>query len=507
VSSPRTYTGWSPEKVGSFFGMTGRQVTVVMVAILPPLTAVGRSHWGTAAKLLPITLAVVALIVVPIRRRKAYRWLADFTSFQIGRAMGWSMWRSNAASGAASSEELARVDLPGVLASLRTYDGPPFGPQQRRVCVIHQPHEGLWLATARCTHPGIGGADEMMRDGYAAGLGGMLAAAAESEDVVRLSTLIRTVPDDGAERAAWVADNEMADLPDVVRIASAEIEASTINASVRHELFVSVGISEQRIHKSAGEAGGGVDGRARVLYRHLGEVEAQLRGLGVTQVDWLTSQGLAGAIRTGFNPAEAAGMEAARQEQARGRSTVTGVPMGAAGPAKAPAPSPRRYVHDAFTTVSYAVMLPKRPTRVGSLSRILTPSVPGERRTLALHYEPFAPGKADKQMDHDIWGAEMAEDLKTTRGFRLTRREKRRSADAARRDQQMMMGHTLVRVAGAAAVTVPSGHGIEDAASRFEASARAAGFQLLRLDLAQDSGFAAAVLPVGVGLPSRGWRK
>ena len=36
---------------------------------------------------------------------------------------------------------------------------------------------------------------------------------------------------------------------------------------------------------------------------------------------------------------------------------------------------------------------------------------------------------------------------------------------------------------------------------------RAAGFQLLRLDLAQDSGFAAAVLPVGVGLPSRGWRK
>ena len=199
-------------------------------------------------------------------------------------------------------------------------------------------------------------------------------------------------------------------------------------------------------------------------------------------------------------------MEAARQEQARGRATVTSVPMGAAGPTNAPPSSGLRYIHDAFTTVSYAVLLPKRPTQVGSLQRILTPSVSGERRTLALHYEPFSPGKADRQMDHDIWGAEMAEDLKTTRGFRLTRREKRRSADAARRDQQMMMGHTLVRVAGAAAVTVPSNHAVEDAASRFEASARAAGFQLLRLDLAQDSGFAAAVLPVGVGLPTRGLR-
>jgi hypothetical protein len=506
VSQPRTYTGWSPEKVGLIFGLTGFQATAVLLAILPPLAAVGQSRWLAAAQVLPVTVAVMALVVVPIRRRPAYRWLADFASFQIGRAMGWSMWRSNASSGAASSEELRRPDLPGVLASLRTYDGPPFGPLQTRVCVISQPHEGLWLATARCAHPGIGGADQGMRDGYAAGLGGMLAAAAESEDIVRLSTMIRTVPDDGAERAAWVADHEIANVPEVVREATAQIESSTINASVRHELFVTVGVSEQRIRKAAVEAGGGADGRARVLYRHLGEVEAQLRGLGVTQVDWLTSEALAGAIRTGFNPAEAAGMEAARQEQARGRATVTSVPMGAAGPTNAPPPSGRRYIHDAFTTVSYAVLLPKRPTQVGSLQRILTPSVSGERRTLALHYEPFSPGKADRQMDHDIWGAEMAEDLKTTRGFRLTRREKRRSSDAARRDQQMMMGHTLVRVAGAAAVTVPSNHAVEDAASRFEASARAAGFQLLRLDLAQDSGFAAAVLPVGVGLPTRGLR-
>lgn len=507
MSTGQTYTGWSPEKVGSYFGLTGFQAAGAVMALLPPLAAIGRAQWLDALKLLPLSILVVAVLVIPIRRRPAYRWLAHFVSYQMGSAMGWSMWRSHAATGAATSEDLSRVDLPGVLASLRTYDGPPFGPLQTRVCVLHHPHDGLWMATARCHHPGIAGADEGTRDGYAAGLGGMLAAAAESEDVVRLSTLIRTVPDDGAERAAWVADHEVGDLPRVVREAAAEIEASTISASVRHEVFVTVGISESRIRKAAGEAGGGPDGRARVLYRHLGEIETQLRGLGVTRVDWLTSHGVAEAIRTGFNPADAAGLEAARQEQSRGRATVTGVPLGAAGPTHAPTPGARRYVHDAFTTVSYAVLLPKRPTKVGSLSRILTPSAPGERRTLALHYEPFSPSKADKQMDHDIWGSEMAMEFKRTRGFRVSRRERRRSQETARRDAQMSMGHTLVRVAGAAAVTVPSGTPVEDAAARFEASARAAGFQLQRLDLAQDSGFAAAALPLGIGLPERGARQ
>jgi hypothetical protein len=42
---------------------------------------------------------------------------------------------------------------------------------------------------------------------------------------------------------------------------------------------------------------------------------------------------------------------------------------------------------------------------------------------------------------------------------------------------------------------------------RLDASIRMSGFIPLRLDLAQDSGFAAAAIPLGVGLPrARGWR-
>ena len=61
----------------------------------------------------------------------------------------------------------------------------------------------------------------------------------------------------------------------------------------------------------------------------------------------------------------------------------------------------------------------------------------------------------------------------------------------------------MVRVAAAASLTVASERDVEDHAASFEAAARPSGYTLLRLDLAQDSGFVAAALPVGVGLTDK----
>jgi hypothetical protein len=50
---------------------------------------------------------------------------------------------------------------------------------------------------------------------------------------------------------------------------------------------------------------------------------------------------------------------------------------------------------------------------------------------------------------------------------------------------------------------VPADWDVAEAAQRMEASIRGAGFHPLRLDLAHDAGFAAAAVPLGVGLPGR----
>ena len=501
-----TYEGWRRERLGAFAGLTGAQVCLVGVLALPVLVAMGRSRWLQVAELLPVTLVGMALVAIPVRGRPAARWLVDLGLFHLARATGWSRWRSTAATGAATPDELAQADLPGVIAGLRTHDGPPFGPLGSRVCLLQDPRSGRWSATAKLAHPGVAAVDETTRDGDATELGNLLAAAADSEQVAGLSLLIRTVPDDGAERAAWVADHEAVDAPDLVVRTARQLEASIVAASVRHEVFLTVSVSEAKVRRAARDAGGGAVGRARVLYRYLGELEQRLRAIGVTDLTWLTSTEIATTIRTGYNLADAAGLARAAHASRRGLRVETGTLPGAAGPATAPAPASRAYDHDSYTTVSYALLLPKRATTVGALARLLAPASPGERRCLALHYEPLPPSRANRQIDRDTWAAEIAVDVKAKRGFRVPRRDRKRLADVAEQERQLARGHSLVRVAGAAAVTVPTTAGVEDAAAGFEGSARAAGFQLLRLDLAQDSGFVAAVLPLGIGLPKRGER-
>ncbi len=505
-TTPATYEGWRRERLGVFAGLSGGQAAVVGLLVLPVLVSVGRSRWLQVVELLPVTVLGVALVAVPVRGRPAVRWLRDLLLFALGRATGWSAWRSIAATGAATPEDLTSPDLPGVIAGLRLHEGPPFGALGVRVCVVQDPRPGRWTAVAQLSHPGVAAADEATRDGYAAELGGLLAAAADSEYIAALSLMIRTVPDDGAERAAWVADHETGDVPAVVVRAGRRLEASVVAASVRHEVFLTVSVAESRVRRAARDASGGAAGRARVLYRYLGEIEQRLLAVGVTDVKWLDSAGLATALRTGYNLADAAALARAAQAERRGAAVSSGTLVGAAGPANAGAPATRSYTHDAFTTVSYALLLPKRPTTVAALSRVLAPASVGERRCLALHYEPLPPGRADRQIDRDTWAAEMAVEVRAKRGFRVPRRDRKRLTDVAEQESQLARGHSLVRVAGAAAVTVPAGGAIEDAAAAFEGSARAAGYQLLRLDLAQDSGFVAAVLPLGVGLPKRGTR-
>jgi hypothetical protein len=504
-SQTRLYGGWRRDRFGWFMGLSGGQLLLVALCLVPPMLALSRSRWAATAELVPLSAAGIVLIAVPVHGRPAARWLADLTLFLIGRAMGWSMWRSQAATGAATPDQLRQLDLPGVLARLRMHDGPPQGPLLKRVCVIQDAHR--WSATARCTHPGLGAADQAVRDGYADQLGSMLAATARSGGIARVSILVRTVPDDGAERAAWVADHQVTTAPEVVRLATAQIEASVMAGAVRHEVFVTVGVDETAaLRRAAREAGGGVTGRARVLARHLQEVEQRLRAMGCTQVTWLDSEEMAAAIRTGYSPAAAGVIEAARQQAARGRSTMTGTLPGAAGPTIAPLPAARVYTHDAYATVSYALLLPDLPTQVGALARALIPSTPGERRCLALHYEPLDPEKSAKKVQKEVWATHMAETEKERRGFRVDQAQKRRHAETLAAENQIAAGHTMVRIAGAAAITVPADWSVNDHAARLEADARACQYELRRLDLAQDVGMVAACLPLGVGLPGRGDR-
>jgi hypothetical protein len=99
--------------------------------------------------------------------------------------------------------------------------------------------------------------------------------------------------------------------------------------------------------------------------------------------------------------------------------------------------------------------------------------------------------------------SEMASEIRRRGGFRERASHRHASARVEGQDVRLADGNALLRVGIAAAVTVPNTWSISDYGRRLESNITGCGFKPLRLDLAQDSAFAAACIPLGIGLPRR----
>ncbi|WP_329060466.1 SCO6880 family protein [Amycolatopsis sp. NBC_01480] len=487
-TGPRVYTGLARrEHAGWLLGVQPGQAAACVLLALPVVAILSAGDFTGALAAAAGCGPAIALVVVPVRGRPAARWLAHLLLFQVGIALGWSRWQSKASAGHAVDP--AQPDLPGTLTRLRFPEGPPMR-DLGRICLIHDTAEGRWGATAKLVHSGVGMLSEAQCQQLANRLGNLLATLAHSEVIDRMSLVVRTVPDTGVEYAAWCASHEAPDVPAAVRRAARELDRTVGAVSVRHEVFVTFTGPEDALRRPAAAAGGGVDGRAVVLYRVLDGLEDKLRALGAQRITWLSGGGLAEAIRTGFNPATAASLAARR----------AGVPWAAAGPGRAPSPTARVYQHDGFATVSYAVLMPEAGTLFGSLGGLLAVRTAGERRSLAIHYETLSPRRARRVVRAGRFRVGVVRDVKRSKGFNGTAADTRSASGARAQENAVAAGHGLVRFAVAAAVSVPAEWAVEDHAARMENDI-AGRFQLLRMDLAQDSGFVTAVLPVGIGLP------
>jgi hypothetical protein len=481
------------ERVGWIMGLTPVQAITCVGLATPVLLSFSAGLWQRALLLAGTNTLAAALVVIPVHGRPALRWLGDLARHQTGVATGWSAWQSAAAAGVPGPD--GEPDLPGVLARIQFPDGPAFR-IQGRVCLIHDTADGRWGATASLTHSGVGMLSDAECDRLAARLGNLLVGIGHRDVIDRLSLLVRTVPDDGTEHQVWTDAHRVAGAPALAVRAAAELDAAIGAVAVRHELFLTVSGTETALRRPAAAAGGGIIGRACALYRALDGIEDAVKALGVTGLSWLSSPALAAAIRTGFNPATAAGLH----HETLTRPDTPGLPMSLAGPTRAPAPAARSYVHDGFTTVTYSVLMPEAGTRFGSLAPLLAVKTPGERRTLAIHYEVLGAAASARAVRGNRFRANVVTDYKARKGFTTTAMDERAAGGAWAQEHAVAAGHAMVRYAPVCAVTVPSDWNVEDHAARLENDA-AGRFRLLRLELAQDTAFVAACLPLGCGLP------
>jgi len=499
------YGDYTRDRTGWFFGMSGPALALILVAALPGLAAINAGRWLVLAVWTPGWVLLVAVAAVPVRGRSATGWAIALILHGLGAAMGWTRWQSRAAAGVCG--DLGQADLPGVLAGIHIHDGPPAGVAMTRVAVVQNHSARTWAAVAQIVHPGIGLVEPADRNRMGAGLAQLAEIASRTELIDLVAIQVRTIPDDGAERAAWVHVHRRAGGPDLARQVNDLLGQMLTPASVRTEAFVTIVVGEDRIARPARQAGGGIEGRARVLHGAMAEVESRLRAaMGCTEVTWLDSPALAVAIRTGFAPGERAGLIAAQVGARSDLGMATGIPLAAAGPTQAAAEM-RHYNHDAWSSVTDTILLPARGAILGALAPVLAPSAPGERRALTVFFPAMGAAVADRLSRQAEMSAITGSELHRATGRLARAKQRRAQARALGLDEKLAKGRALVRPCAAATVTVPNTWAVSEFGRRLDASIRIPGFIPLRLDLAQDSGFAAAAIPLGVGLPRiKGWR-
>jgi len=120
---------------------------------------------------------------------------------------------------------------------------------------------------------------------------------------------------------------------------------------------------------------------------------------------------------------------------------------------------------------------------------------------LTVFYPAMGQGKADRLSQRAEMSAITGSELRRATGRLARAKQRRAQARALGLDEKLAKGRALVRPCAAATVTVPNTWAVAEFGRRLDASIRIPGFIPLRLDLAQDSGFAAAAIPLGVGLP------
>ena len=496
------FNDYVPAKRGWLLGMTVPQWLVMGTCLLAVAAAFSRQAWALTALLIVVWVVVGVLLLLPVRGRSAIGWVGAWTSHAMSSVTGLSVWRSRAAQGRAGASDVA--DLPGALTSIEVHEGAPSGAEMRRTAIVQDHVTRTWAISASVSHPGILLRDSDERMGRARGLTSLIDQMAVGETVSEIIAIVRTIPDDGAERAQWVRDHAAVSAPAGAAGVVRELEEALTGVSVRHEAFVTAVVEESVLAKQAREAGRGITGRSRVLNDVAGELTGALMGgVGMEHVRWMTSPELAVATRTGFAPGDRAAVIDALAERARNPQVNADVPWAHAGPSTADA-AVRHYAHDAWHSVSVTLQLPDRGAAMGALLPVLTPSEPDERRALAVVW----PIKTMQQADRETRLSEGMADLGDGLNEKLKRTSRAKDRQAAQRtrdlDVKQAQGNSLTAPHAVATITVPKTKSAADAGRRLEAAVRRAGFAPLRLDVSHDVAFCASVVPMGLNLARKG---
>ncbi|MFC8501279.1 SCO6880 family protein [Pedococcus sp. NPDC057267] len=455
---------------GLLLGLSGIRVACLAIAIATMVGGLVTAGQAGLAETAPAWVAFAALTFGRWQERPAAEALLTAAHFLARRAMRQSRFRARID----RPRPVGTLALPGDAASLRFHLDPTTG-----AAMVHDPHAHTLTAVAHVSHPAyvLMSADEQARRVH--GWGRALASLAATGTGTRIQVLETTLPDAGAGITSWWETQGARDGGWAAEQYE-ELMRTVVPATATHRTLVAVGLDLRRARTHLWQAGRGIAAAAGFLRQEMTAFEAGLRAADLTMTGWLDEPGLAGVLRTAYDPAhEPDGMA--------GQLATAG-----------PVAVDEHWDHLRHDTGHSAVLWVSQWPRTEAPTFFLHALVfqPGVRKTISLTLEPLPVEQAMR----DIRKAKVEYVTDAAQKARLgalaDAADAQEHSDVLERERALLAGHADVRLTGLITITAADRDALEAAVAEVSRAAIHCGCETRRVHGRQARAFAAAALPL-----------
>lgn len=320
------------------------------------------------------------------------------------------------------------------------------------------------------------------------------ALSARSSLLTRFQQLDRTGRRDDDALATYYATNRNPAVSPEADASYTALLRQAAPAAQSHEMLLCAALDGLRARRRVAAAGGGIEGRCRVVVEEMAKLIPALEEMGLRVGEPLTADGVWALFRAAVDPAE-------RARTARRR--FGGRPSPDSALALARDDSWNTYRTDGTYARTYWIeQYPRVPVKGDFLSPLLATCKRPRSVSIVL---AAVNGKASRQRAERAVSGHQGENLLRDRlRKRLTTHEEAQQQAAASREAEVAAGAALTRVSGYVTVYGSTPGELDDAAADVEADADRAHLSLKVLSADQAAGFI-YTLPLARGL-RRTWK-
>ena len=492
AARPRTYGGWRRRRSIGLLGL-GTTATVCLLGGVLVLLVLGAISLTALLYVAPPVLVAAGLSLLRFDDTAVAVHVVRRVRWWHASSRGYTKYRAGVV-----VEHPRAFQLPGVLAPMRLLDAEDGA--GGRYGLVWDRRAGYLTATLRVVPATTHLADRADADAWVANWGAWLASLGYVPMLRWVTVTVDTAPEPGTTLADAVNASTEPSSPDAARRILGELVTAAPGAAADVDTRVSLTFNPaaapaqpKSLEEAVAEVG-----------RTLHTLQSSLGGCGITVTGRATAPGLAGTVRTAFDPDARGHITHLARTAADGRGAHVQagadelLGWGDAGPVGAEELWDR-YRHDSGVSVSWAWHdAPRQNVHADVLARLLSPGPFPKRVTL--QYRPLPAATATRVLENEVRAADFRREYR-----RRTRRDEtaRDSADHARAQQaaaEEAQGAGVCLVNVFVTTTVTDEADLPRAAADTEAAAEQSKIRLRRMWRSQAAGFA-ATLPCGICPP------